>query len=355
MRSGKWRGMPLAVAVAITLGLGLGLASSARADGFLCPHVLPGVVPAYDFTTGQQYQALPIPYGHYAKDYVAEAHKCLAHLTSPLHAAAGHICSICGKCHDCLGGLCNGKHGMGGDCAGAGCAGPGCGAGHGLFDPNGGSACIVPGCRGGAGCGHQLHGPGGSGIAVAGGGAMGVGTGVVAGAGGAPGVAVVAGKGAPIVASTQATPVAAGSHCGSGVPGCTLAFNHTHAGYGKGGSCGIPGCGVSHTHGGAGLGDPGMGTGCGLCGGKGCNHCLGGGAGAGTGCGLCGGKGCKHCLGLLSHLKLPHLGIPHHPKLTYFVGPGGPVPLTPGYVPYIVATRSPREYFAFPPMNPNDP
>jgi hypothetical protein len=34
----------------------------------------------------------------------------------------------------------------------------------------------------------------------------------------------------------------------------------------------------------------------------------------------------------------------------YFVGPGGPVPITPGYVPYVVSTRSPRDYFAFPPF-----
>jgi hypothetical protein len=39
----------------------------------------------------------------------------------------------------------------------------------------------------------------------------------------------------------------------------------------------------------------------------------------------------------------------------YFVGPGGPVPITPGYVPYIVTTRSPRDFFSFAPMNPNDP
>jgi hypothetical protein len=48
-------------------------------------------------------------------------------------------------------------------------------------------------------------------------------------------------------------------------------------------------------------------------------------------------------------------GLLNHQKVDYFVGAGGPVPLTPGYVPYIVTTRSPRDYFAFPPMNPNDP
>jgi hypothetical protein len=39
----------------------------------------------------------------------------------------------------------------------------------------------------------------------------------------------------------------------------------------------------------------------------------------------------------------------HIGHIKYFVGPGGPVPLTPGYVPYVVPTRSPRDYFAFPP------
>jgi hypothetical protein len=45
----------------------------------------------------------------------------------------------------------------------------------------------------------------------------------------------------------------------------------------------------------------------------------------------------------------------HQQKVDYFVGPGGPVPITPGYVPYVVVTRSPRDYFSFPPRNPNDP
>jgi hypothetical protein len=48
-------------------------------------------------------------------------------------------------------------------------------------------------------------------------------------------------------------------------------------------------------------------------------------------------------------------GLLNRPHVDYFLGAGGPVPLTPGYVPYVVATRSPRDFFAFPPMNPNDP
>jgi hypothetical protein len=45
----------------------------------------------------------------------------------------------------------------------------------------------------------------------------------------------------------------------------------------------------------------------------------------------------------------------HGNDVKYFVGPGGPVPITPGYVPYVVATRSPRDYFAFPPRSDLDP
>jgi hypothetical protein len=58
---------------------------------------------------------------------------------------------------------------------------------------------------------------------------------------------------------------------------------------------------------------------------------------------------------LLGHLAGSAMGILGHNKFDWFVGPGGPVPLTPGYVPYIVSTRSPRDFFSFPPMNPNDP
>ena len=118
--------------------------------------------------------------------------------------------------------------------------------------------------------------------------------------------------------------------------------------------CGGAGCGIC---GGMGVGDPcsscgGSGRGCGLCGGCGLfKHGHGG-----TGCGHCGGKGCLNCLkGLGSKAHGLLGGLLHHQKVDYFVGAGGPVPLTPGYVPYIVTTRSPREFFAFPPMNPNDP
>jgi hypothetical protein len=142
--------------------------------------------------------------------------------------------------------------------------------------------------------------------------------------------------------------------------------------------CGQAGCKIGGRH-----GHGRKNAGCGLCGGQGCGACVGGAGasglcndpscglghghghgrghgGRGTGCGFCGGKGCKHCLGGLAsqvHSKLSSLlaSALYHPRMQWFVGAGGPVPLTPGYVPYIVATRSPRDYFAFPPRNPNDP
>jgi hypothetical protein len=48
--------------------------------------------------------------------------------------------------------------------------------------------------------------------------------------------------------------------------------------------------------------------------------------------------------------KALHIG-----EIDYFVGAGGPVPLTPGYVPYVVPVRSPRDFFSFPPMTDLDP
>ena len=38
-------------------------------------HTIPRLSPAYDYTTGGEFMAPPIPYGHYAKDYVGDAHK----------------------------------------------------------------------------------------------------------------------------------------------------------------------------------------------------------------------------------------------------------------------------------------
>lgn len=305
MRFGKWRGMPVTLALATTLGLGLGMTSLARADGLLLQHTIPREVDAYDFTTGGPYMMPPVPYGHYAKDYVADAHKAAGCITCRLHSLFGGPGAGHGLLH-------KGGHGDGA-CADGSC-GSGHGAGHGSFGHNGSTCSDGCGSSGGIGSGHFGHLHGGTGAGSAG------------------------------YATTWAGPSAQGvvqpsgqSICGQ--PGCKVASKHSHLGNMLNklhcGSCGGSGCGAC--------------GGTGLCGDGGCGK----GHGGGTGCGLCGGKGCSSCLAGLKagvHGKLASLaGALHRPKVSYFLGAGGPVPITPGYVPYIVTTRSPRDFFSFPP------
>jgi len=287
----------------VALGLGLVTATHARADWPI--YTIPRLVPAYNFTTGGEFMAPPVPYGHYAKDTLGDAQKHIAGIK-------GHICGkLCG-------------HGLGHHGQGNGCDGPGCGSGHGAFGHHGGSGCGDPGCFGGISCGIMGHHKNGGASADC-----------------DPATVGYAATGGP---SAQAiTAPSAQMVCGQS--GCSVGGKHSHFGghHGAGvGGCGDPGCGIgfAHSHGnGNGYGDGDGNGGCSFCGGKGCKHCLG-----------------KGGHGSLIHGKLASLaaGI-HRPKMSWFVGPGGPVPLTPGYVPYIVTTRSPREFFAFPPMNPNVP
>jgi len=307
--------MPLALALAAVLGLGLGWASSARAQGLPFQHTIPRSVAAYDYTTGGQYKAPPVPYGHYAKDYIPDF-KGLGCVSCRLHALAGGGGPGHGLFH----------HGQGdGNCGGDGCGdGNGCGHGShrgmGIFGHHAGSPCDVAGCGGGIDCGLLGHGGYDSG-----------------GAGYACTVAQPSGQ---VVAQASAQSACAQT-------GCKIKSRHSH----KGHPASAIDCGP---YGGEGTS--------GLCGDAGCGRGHGHGHGQGTGCGFCGGKGCSNCLSALnsrlgSHLhgKLASLtGALHKPKTSWFLGAGGPVPLTPGYVPYVVTTRSPREFFAFAPMNPND-
>jgi hypothetical protein len=292
MRFGNWRGVTLAIGWVPAAALALCLSSTptpARADGFH-GHTIPDLVPAVDLNTGGPYYAPPIPYGHYAgKNY------------------GGRICS---RVRGLLGRGC-------GLCGGAGCGACG-GGGGGLFHHNKG--CGDPGCGGACGGGHGglfgKHHRGG----------LGSGCGLCGGAGcgsciGHASTVVASGQGVVTPAPQGALPCA-DSGCGLGGKGCGL--------FGKGCGTGDPGCGA---------GNP-----CGACGGKGCGLCKGG-LGLGGLCKGCGGKGCGLCRGLLGRL----LG---HNRVEYFVGPGGPVPLTPGYVPYVNVTRSPRDFLAFPPYVP---
>jgi hypothetical protein len=309
MRFGNWRGVALALAVAT------GCAASARAD---FPCVIPRLVPAVDLNTGGPYYMPAVPYGHYAgKDLAGAFSK---------HLGCGH----CGGLfhHGC--GHCGGK-GCG-HCGGKGCGDDGCGTcgGHKFFHGHDGGLC-GGGLCGGGGFGHHkakdcggCTGNAGHDGGLCGGG--GFGHHKAKDCGGCVGNAVAYG---PVVATSP--------QCGE--PGCGIGGLHSH-GLGEScGHCGGTGCGHcrgrhwGHHKGHDPCGDPG----CGLC------H----GTHGGKGCGHCGGAGCKHCLGLHALLG--------GNRVKYFRGAGGPVPLTPGYVPYVVTTRSPRDFFAFPPFSQLDP
>ena len=349
MRFGKWRGVPLALALASLLGMA---ATSVRADGWRLRYTIPREVPAYNYSTGGPYYAPPVPYGHYAKDYYGDATKALGGLyggASTLFGSLGGHCNNCGSLFGCNGNDCGQDDGCG---LGHGCGGLGAGNGCGFCT---GLGLFHHGNDGLAGAGSCLDGHG-----------AGLGQGLLSGMGHKKHFAPC--HASTVGATGQAQPaaqrvVAPTAQAACGIHGCAIAGRHSHLGNMRGKTrcrfCGGGGCGVC---GGAGIGDPcatcggrgmlgGLGHGklCGMCGGCGLGH-------GGSGCGFCGGKGCSHChQGLLSNLVGSTMGRLHRDKMDWFVGAGGPVPLTVGYVPYIVTTRSPRDYFAFPPMHPNDP
>jgi hypothetical protein len=306
--------MPLVLTMAAA-GIGLAWAGTARADGYRLHHTIPREVVAYDYTTGGVMMAPPVPYGHYAKDHIYNPAYLLGCAACRMHGLLG--CLGCG--HDGSG------HGWGhGNGCGA-CGGRGCGLCSGLGHGGGGSGCGVAGCGGGLGHHHKAgrFAPCDSGAGQV------IWDGVAATSQSVP-------AGAAVVLPSGQDPC--------GVNGCGVKGHHSHGGKGghwrRCGLCGGKGCGGC---GGAGL--------LGGCGDRGCGLCR----GKGNGCQFCGGKGCSHCLGALGGLHGRLAGLLNHQKVDYFVGAGGPVPLTPGYVPYVVATRSPRDFFAFPPMNPYDP
>jgi hypothetical protein len=306
MRFGHLRGVMLAVALISSMTA----VRSANADAF--GHVMPKEILARDLTTGEPYYAPPIPWGCYAKD---------GHFD---HFFPKH-CGICGLLTGKGAGHCGG-HGLLGH-GEKGCGKKGCGhCGKGLS--HGSSGCDDPGCGLFSGMGHGRR------IKNCG---------LCSGKG--CGLCTSTGVGAPIhaYASEQAA------------PGKVVVTPQSHTPSPSSQSCLEPGCklGKGHHH-----GDPSMmGDPCGNCKGKGCGLC--GGLGRlfhhGNGdpgkCSNCGGKGCGLCSGLKS--KLFGLLHPHAGDIKYFVGPGGPVPLTPGYVPYVVPTRSPRDFLAFPPYTPD--
>ncbi len=293
MRFGNWRGATLALAFVCALAA----STACRADLF--HHTIPDLVPAVDVNTGGPYLAPPIPYGHYT------GKNCAGKVGGLLHGGG------------LLGGLLH--KGACANCGGAGCAlcGKG-GGGGGHFHHGGGGGGFGHGHGGGygetvcgSGCGHGL---GHSGLHQ-------------------HGNSECLGHASTITPCEQGMPstqtvVIPSSQCVD--PGCGVLAKHRHRGCGLCSGKGCHRCLIS---------DP-----CSGCGGRGCGLCR----GNGTGCLLCGGKGCAVCAkakGLVNSLL-------HKGDIKWFVGPGGPVPLTPGYTPYVVTTRSPRDFLAFPPFVP---
>ncbi|AGA25110.1 hypothetical protein [Singulisphaera acidiphila] len=326
MRFGKWRGVALTFALAASFTIGQ--SRSVHAGGL---HTIPREVEAIDINTGGPYFAPPIPYGHYAKDGLGglAAAGGLLH-GGLLHGGLGHGAG-CGLLHGGLGHGAGCGLGHGGGCSDGGCGDNGCG---------GGSA---GGCHG---LGLFKKGHGGKFFSGNDCGGL-VSTG---------GTVVAPSSQAPLVSAQSAYP---STQCGDS--GCKLKLRHFHRrGHGCD-QCSGNGCGICQ----GGVGGLSTGDLCGSCHGGGCGACGGRGLFGKGGCGACGGKGCGACLGGHGLLQATHgaLGLPkalvakalHKGDIKWFVGPGGPVPLTPGYVPYIVTTRSPRDFFAFPPFNENVP
>jgi len=337
MRFGQLRGVTLLAAlISATL-----IVQAALADGFT--KTIPREVLAQDLNTGQPYFAPPVPWGHYAKDglfdsfYGKGGHAGLFH----------HGCKNCGGsglgsggkgCKNCGGsgcGLGGGKcgHGLSGHgCGmkGGGCGDSGCGSAH-------GSARRIKDCGlcNNKGCGLCQSSCAGDPMYVA-----------ASNHGSAPQVVS-----APGVSMHGVDP-------GTGFVGGQTMLCDSCAGKGCG-KCGFGGLLHKGMGNGVGVGDS-----CGSCGGKGCGKCglfsggRGHGLNGGSACDACGGRGCGKCGagGMGGHLKGKLAGLlhPHKGDIKYFVGAGGPVPLTPGYVPYTITTRSPRDFLAFPPYTPSE-
>ncbi len=349
---GEWR--RAAIALGLAVALGTGLAESTRAGIFF--HTIPREAPAYDYATGGEFFAPPVPYGHYAKD--------------PVGHVAEKAALASGAAHGLMNGLGSHLHGLGhGHGLGCGAGGCGHGLGHGLG-----------GAGRGLGSGGLGHGPGGHGLGCGLGG-CGLGGDLGAGGCGVAGHVHAAGancgdpRGTTVVATRRVknfgpihpTTVVATAQTAPSAQAVVLPTTQVGHVVDPCSACHGRGCGLC---GGGLLGK----LKCNLCGGRGCGGC--GGLGVGDPCSSCGGNGCGLCngCGLLNKLKQclfchgagckfcsPNLKGKLHgllgglmgPKFDYFVGAGGPVPLTPGYVPYIVTTRSPRDFFAFPPRTPD--
>ena len=349
MRFGIGRGVRLAALLSAVLWSGL------SAEAGIFRHSIPRETLAKDYRTGDVMYAPPIPYGEYTKDYVGCIHGAMGTAVGAAHGLAGKLCGLCKACGACGGPGCGSCGGLGhnghgdpcGTCGGDGCKSCGAHGLGGLFH------------HGDGGNGGRIHKAGFLGHGGNGGGLFhhGAGDGHGHGAGTLCGPGQSCATPQTMATAQSVAPSAQSAICGM----CKGAGRGCGACGGRGLlsklSCGLCG-GKGRMHGGdpcGGCGGKGMLSGCGLCGGKGCGACGGlFGHHGNKGCSSCGGRGCGLCAGLKGKLHglmgLPG-GLLHHGGVEYFVGPGGPVPITPGYVPYVVPVRSPRDYFAFPPFS----
>jgi hypothetical protein len=359
-----------AIALATAIAFGAIVTGGAARAGLII-HTIPREVVAVDVNNGGEFMMPPVPNGCYAKDPLGAVAKCLGSVCSCLGSVCGLLHGCCPGCHGAGCGQCGGtgkcghcplccgpdltSHSQDGcqQCAACGGAGQNCGfcGGHSLLHGNG-TNCCPPSGPCGLGLGHGL------GLGLGGSGCCPLHTKSCGAVGHASTICPSLQK--PIVSAQIPCPFGQ-SLCS--VPGCNLKMRHFHK-MGKGcNACNGIGCGIC-------LGkDLCKGTVCSSCGGAGCPNC--GGVGivptklCGIPCSACGGHGCKLCngtgvcCGVVSAACSAACGLVakalHLGDIEYFVGPGGPVPLTPGYVPYVVTTRSPRDYFAFPPHSDLDP
>ena len=316
MRFGNWRGVTLALALGSALAT---IPTTAFANPF--HHDIPREVDAVDVNTGGPYYAPPVPYGHYAKGGVGgPSPQGVGGLTGrPPRQLRGH--GGCGH-------------------------GDGCGSlrrvrmrflqGRGLF-------------------GHG-HGGGGDAAATP-----------------AAGRAVASSRGTATSRTGRASAVTtvAGTPPGSPRPGCMGSSQQVITSSPQApiasGQCGEAGCGIKgrhrHMHGSRRMAVAASAAAMAAAPAEGVESVTSAAAAAGRDAGSAASSGTSRAssaavaaapvaASAARRSRSWARRLLHKNKIKYFVGPGGPVPITPGYVPYVITTRSPRDFLAFPPFTP---
>lgn len=358
MRLGQGRRVTRTLAL-LGLVMAWGGLSAHAGEPFRHFHTIPRETFAKDYRTGGVALAPPIPYGTYAKDYAGCVHGAIGQ-------AHGLIGKICGACKGLGCALCGGNGCTHGNACGN-CGGVGNGCGNCGGDGQLGGACGGCGGNGCGFCGNKGFLPGGLGLHGGNGPVGGYGLGRTHGLFSKFGHGNKVGAGLHhhgVTPSAQAV-VPSGQTFASGqsvARPCGLChgaglLNGTRCG-GCGGLGSIQGLLGKLCGGCGGLGLLNGGGKCGSCGGSGLCGGNGNGCDDGAGMGLPGSGLVQHVHNKLGNAKGAAHGVVQSALykagiggVEYFVGPGGPVPITPGYVNYVNPVRSPRDYFAFPPFS----